>query len=110
MTDRELKEMVVGPRVRAADVRSRTEGLFTRSAEIRPFAAAFLLGAVTLASVSPLAQAVQKAMYVSVVDQAGAPVPDLRPSDFIFREDALPPPGFTHVPPDSPIHHPTPVT
>ena len=50
-------------------------------------AAALLIGAVTLASVSPLAQALQKAMYVSVVDQAGAPVPDLGPSDFIVRED-----------------------
>ena len=50
-------------------------------------AAAFVLGAVRLASVSPLAQALQKAMYVSVVDEAGAPVPDLGPSDFIVRED-----------------------
>jgi hypothetical protein len=73
--------------VSAADVGSRTQAAFTRSAEIRPLAVAFLLGAVTLASVSPLAQAVQKAMYVSVVDQAGAPVPDLGPSDFIVRED-----------------------
>ena len=61
MTNRKLKEIVV--------------------------AAAFLLGAVTLASVSPLAQALQMAMYVSVVDQAGAPVPGLGPSDFIVRED-----------------------
>jgi hypothetical protein len=50
-------------------------------------AAALLLGAVTLASVSLLAQAQQKSMYVSVVDQSGAPVPDLGPSDFIVRED-----------------------
>jgi VWFA-related protein len=33
------------------------------------------------------AQAIQKAMYVSVVNDAGAPVPDLRPADFIVRED-----------------------
>jgi len=48
-----------------------------------------LLGVVTLASVSPLAQAVQKTMYVSVVDQAGAPVPGLGPADFIVREDDI---------------------
>ncbi len=33
------------------------------------------------------AQAIQKAMYVSVVNDAGAPVPDLGPADFIVRED-----------------------
>jgi hypothetical protein len=102
MTDHEMKEMVAGPRVSAADVRSRTEGAFTRSAEIRPFAA-FLLGAVTLASVSPLAQAVQKAMYVSVVDQAGAPVPNLGPSDFIVREDDVAREVVNVVPADEPM-------
>lgn len=34
-----------------------------------------------------LAQSIQRAMYVSVVDDAGAPVPDLGPTDFIIRED-----------------------
>jgi hypothetical protein len=33
------------------------------------------------------AQALEKAMYVSVVDDAGTPVPDLGPADFIIRED-----------------------
>ena len=33
------------------------------------------------------AQAIQKAMYVSVVNDAGAPVPDLGPADFTVRED-----------------------
>lgn len=33
------------------------------------------------------AQAVQKAMYVSVVNEAGAPAPGLGPADFIVRED-----------------------
>ena len=28
-------------------------------------------------------------MYVSVVDQAGNPVPDLGPSDFVIREDKV---------------------
>src|SRR4051812_5313196 len=34
-------------------------------------------------------QAIERSMYVSVVDQAGAPVPNLGPSDFIVREDNL---------------------
>src|SRR5262249_38086675 len=33
------------------------------------------------------AQASQRSMYVSVLDDSGAPVPDLGPSDFIIRED-----------------------
>jgi hypothetical protein len=37
-----------------------------------------------------LSQAIERSMYVSVVDQAGAPVPDLGPSDFIVREDDRP--------------------
>jgi len=77
MMDRKLKEIVV--------------------------AAAFLLGAVTLASVSPLAQTVQKAMYVSVVDQAGAPVPDLGPSDFLVSEDDVAREVLNVVPADEPM-------
>jgi VWFA-related protein len=34
-----------------------------------------------------LAQAIQRSLYVSVVDDQGAPVPDLGPADFIVRED-----------------------
>jgi VWFA-related protein len=33
------------------------------------------------------AQAIERAMYVSVVNEAGAPVPDLGPTDFVIRED-----------------------
>jgi hypothetical protein len=35
------------------------------------------------------AQALQRAMYVSALNDAGAPVPDLGPADFIVREDAM---------------------
>jgi hypothetical protein len=55
--------------------------------ELKAIVVAVAFVVVTLASNSPLAQAGQKVMYVSVVDQAGAPVPDLGPSDFIVRED-----------------------
>src|SRR6266513_3762806 len=36
-----------------------------------------------------LSQAIERSMFVSVVDQAGAPVPNLGPSDFLVREDNL---------------------
>ena len=64
---------------------------------------ALLLGAVTLASVSPLAQALQKSMYVSVVDQAGAPVLGLGPSDFIVREDNVAREVLKVAPADEPM-------
>jgi hypothetical protein len=35
------------------------------------------------------AQAIQRALYVSALNDAGAPIPDLGPSDFIVREDNL---------------------
>jgi hypothetical protein len=37
--------------------------------------------------VAPHAQAIQRSMYVSVVDSAGAPVDNLGPADFVVRED-----------------------
>ena len=54
----------------------------------RVFAAAVLVAALALAWPGRLAaQAIQRSMYVSVLNEAGAPVPDLGPSDFIVRED-----------------------
>ena len=35
------------------------------------------------------AQAIQRAMYVSALTEAGAPIPDLGPADFVVREDNL---------------------
>jgi hypothetical protein len=53
-------------------------------------AAALLLAATAPARPALLvAQAVQRSLYVSVVDQSGAPVADLGPSDFIVREDRM---------------------
>jgi hypothetical protein len=52
-----------------------------------------LLGALLVAAVALTwpgrlaAQAIQRAMYVSVVNEAGAPVPDLGTADFVVRED-----------------------
>jgi von Willebrand factor type A domain len=47
--------------------------------------------AVVLASPVPgsrlVAQAIERSMIVSVVDEAGAPISDLGPTDFVIRED-----------------------
>jgi hypothetical protein len=49
---------------------------------------AFLVAALALTWPGRLAaQAIQRAMYVSVVNEAGAPVPDLGTADFVVRED-----------------------
>ena len=37
--------------------------------------------------VGTTAQTRQRSLYVSVIDEAGAPVPDLGPADFVVRED-----------------------
>jgi VWFA-related protein len=55
----------------------------------RVFVAAFSVAACALACTLTVdAQALQRAMYVSALNEAGAPVADLGPSDFIVREDA----------------------
>jgi Ca-activated chloride channel homolog len=53
------------------------------------FAVVGLLSVLLLQTASPRAQALQRSMYVSVLDAMGAPVPDLGPSDFVVREDNL---------------------
>lgn len=45
------------------------------------------IAAVLIAAATMFAQPNQRALFVSVLDQAGAPVPDLGPSDFLVRED-----------------------
>lgn len=54
----------------------------------RVWAAASLLIGLALVWTGRLAaQAIPRSLYVSVLNEAGAPVPDLGPSDFIVRED-----------------------
>ena len=56
----------------------------------RLFVAVLSIAAYALCwSAVPAAQAIQRAMYVSALNDAGAPVPGLGPSDFIVREDNL---------------------
>lgn len=51
-------------------------------------AAAVALGVAAVSTaVSLQAQAQQRGLYVSVVDDKGVPVPDLGPTDFVVRED-----------------------
>jgi hypothetical protein len=72
--------------------------------ERRVFGAAFLLFALALiAPARPRAQAIQRSMYVSVLSEAGAPVPDLGPSDFIVREDNVAREVLRVAPADAPM-------
>ncbi len=48
-----------------------------------------ILTVVLLWAPAPRAQAVPRSMYVSVLNDQGAPVPDLGPADFVIREDNL---------------------
>ena len=54
----------------------------------RALAVATLLAGLAVVGQGQLvAQTIQRALYVSVLNEAGAPVMDLGPSDFIVRED-----------------------
>ena len=50
-----------------------------------------------------VAQAIQRAMYVSVLNEAGAPVPDLGPTDFVVREDNIAREVLRVAPADEPM-------
>src|SRR5262245_5268035 len=80
--------------------------LLTGSAKtmLRRMALTALAVAVTLpAAPRVAAQAIQKFMYVSVVDEAGAPVPDLGTSDFVVREDNVAREVLAVAPADEPM-------
>ena len=66
-------------------------GTYTDSmSERRLFRALLSAAALTaIAAATLVAQVNQRSMYVSVVDDTGAPVPDLGPSDFLVREDSV---------------------
>src|SRR5215510_12239896 len=73
-------------------------------AMLRRMALTALAVAVTLpAAPRVAAQAIQKFMYVSVVDEAGAPVPDLGTSDFVVREDNVAREVLSVAPADEPM-------
>ena len=63
-----------------------------------------LLGiAAILFSAAPGAQAIQRSMYVSVLNEADAPVSDLGPSDFLVREDNVAREVLRVTPADEPM-------
>jgi von Willebrand factor type A domain len=64
-------------------------GTYTHSMNTRRVLVAPGLVAAALAILAAhlTAQAIERSMYVSVVNEAGAPVPDLGPADFVVRED-----------------------
>jgi hypothetical protein len=67
-------------------------------------ACSLVVAAAALLSGSRLAgQALERSMYVSVVNDAGAPVPDLGPSDFIVREDNVAREVLRVAPADEPM-------
>jgi hypothetical protein len=64
-------------------------GTYTDPVNDHPLSRAALLtiAAIAVSPAAPRAQAIQRSMYVSVWNDAGAPVPGLGPSDFTVRED-----------------------
>jgi len=70
----------------------------------RIFSAVLALLAAVLAWPGGLgAQAIQRSLYVSVVNQAGAPVPDLAPTDITVREDNMAREVLRVAPADEPM-------
>jgi hypothetical protein len=70
----------------------------------RPGVVTLLLAAAVLVSLAtPHAQAVQRSMYVSALNEAGAPIADLGPSDLMVREDNVPREVLRVAPADEPM-------
>ena len=66
--------------------------------------AALALAASAVAWPGPVvAQALQRAMYVSVLNEAGEPVPDLGPTDVVIREDNIAREVLKVAPADEPM-------
>ncbi len=80
-------------------------GTYTVSVtERRRFAVAVLLFAFTLVGPArPLAQAIARSMYVSALNEAGAPAPNLGLSDFVVREDNVAREVLRVAPADAPM-------
>ena len=83
---------------------SKTETYTVLVIKRRVFAAGVLLFAFTLSGPArPLAQAIARSMYVSALDETGAPAPDLGPSDFVVREDNVAREVLRVAPADAPM-------
>jgi hypothetical protein len=62
-----------------------------------------LTSALLVSVATPHAQTVQRSMYVSALDEAGAPVAALSPSDLVVREDNVPREVLRVEPADDPM-------
>ena len=83
---------------------SKTETYTVLVTDRRVLAAVVLFFAVALIGPArPLAQAIPRSMYVSALNEAGAPVPDLGPSDFVVREDNVAREVLRVAPADTPM-------
>ena len=83
---------------------SKTETYTVLVIDRRVFAAVALLFAFALIGPArPLAQAIARSMYVSALNEAGVPAPDLGPSDFVVREDNVAREVLRVAPADAPM-------
>jgi hypothetical protein len=79
-------------------------GTYTHSMSNRSvFPAVFTLAVALTRPEHLAAQAIQRSLYVSVVNEAGAHVPDLGPTDFIVREDNMAREVLRVAPADEPM-------
>jgi hypothetical protein len=78
-------------------------GTYTGQVKVWACVGTVLAGTAILFPATPGAQAIQRSMYVSVLNEAGAPVPDLGPSDFLVREDNVAREVLRVVPADEPM-------
>jgi hypothetical protein len=79
-------------------------GTYTEQVKLRASLCAVLIATMAILSLPALrAQAIQRSMYVSALNEAGAPVPDLGPSDFLVREDNVAREVLRVAPADEPM-------
>src|SRR5690349_15664445 len=76
-------------------------GTYTHSMKCMRLVA--IAAALATLSLGIHAQGRERSMYVSVVDQSGAPVPDLGPADFVVKEDNVTREVLRVVPTDDPM-------
>ena len=83
----------------------RETGTYTHVMKVRRSGVVAIAYASALAAppAHTAAQTLQRSLYVSVVNEAGAPVPDLGPADFIVREDNVAREVLRVAPADEPM-------
>ena len=77
-------------------------GTYTHVMNVRVLAIT-CAAALAVSAADAAAQALQRSLYVSVVNEAGEPIPDLGPADFIVREDNVAREVLRVAPADEPM-------